>query len=73
MAAIGDGAWSRLGRFFSNAFSFAIGAVIAALWGAIHRKSQQTFNVPIASGLIAGESLLKAILAMLATIVGIAG
>jgi len=59
--------------FFSNAFSFAIGAVIASLWGAIHRKSQETFNVPIASGLIAGESLLKAILAMLATIVGIAG
>jgi OPT family oligopeptide transporter len=59
--------------FFSNALSFAIGAVIVSLWGAFHRRSQQTFSVPIASGLIAGESLLKAILAMLATAIGLAG
>ncbi len=57
--------------FFSNAFSFAIGAVIASVWGAVHRRSQETFKVPIASGLIAGESILKAILAMLATLVGV--
>jgi putative OPT family oligopeptide transporter len=59
--------------FFSNALSFAIGAVIVWLWGAADRKSQETFSVPIASGLIAGESMLKAILAMLATVVGLAG
>jgi uncharacterized oligopeptide transporter (OPT) family protein len=59
--------------FFSNALSFAIGAVIAWLWSVAHRKSHDTFNVPIASGLIAGESLLKAILAMLATAIGLAG
>jgi uncharacterized oligopeptide transporter (OPT) family protein len=59
--------------FFSNALSFAIGAVIVWLWGAVHRKSRQTFSVPIASGLIAGESLLKALLAMLATLIGLAG
>jgi putative OPT family oligopeptide transporter len=58
--------------FFSNTLSFAIGAVVVRLWGAVHRKSQQTFSVPIASGLIAGESLLKAILAMLATAIGLA-
>jgi uncharacterized oligopeptide transporter (OPT) family protein len=59
--------------FFSNAFSIVIGALIVALWGAIHRKSQESFYLPIASGLIAGESLLKAILAMLATALGLAG
>ena len=59
--------------FFSNALSFAIGALIAWLWLKIHARSQDTFNVPIASGLIAGESLLKALLAMLATYIGLAG
>jgi uncharacterized oligopeptide transporter (OPT) family protein len=58
--------------FFSNALSFTIGAVIAWLWGAVHRKSHDTFNIPIASGLIAGESLMKALLAMLVTAIGLA-
>jgi len=57
--------------FFSNALSFAIGAAIVALWGAVHRRSQETFSVPVASGLIAGESLMKAVLAMLATVIGL--
>jgi putative OPT family oligopeptide transporter len=58
--------------FFSNALSFAIGAVIAWGWSVVHQKSQESFNVPIASGLIAGESLIKALLAMLATGIGLA-
>ena len=59
--------------FFSNALSFAIGAVIAWLWSVVHKKSQESFNVAIASGLIAGESLIKALLAMLVTAIGLAG
>lgn len=58
--------------FFSNALSFAIGAAIAWAWSLVHKKSQDSFNVPIASGLIAGESLIKALLAMLATGIGLA-
>jgi putative OPT family oligopeptide transporter len=58
--------------FFSNAFSFAIGAVIAWVWSVVHKNSHDTFNVPIASGLIAGESLTKALLAMLVTGIGLA-
>jgi putative OPT family oligopeptide transporter len=58
--------------FFSNALSFAIGAAIAWAWSIAHQKSQESFNVPIASGLIAGESLIKAVLAMLATGIGLA-
>jgi uncharacterized oligopeptide transporter (OPT) family protein len=59
--------------FFSNALSFTIGALIAWLWRSVHRRSQEVFYLPIASGLIAGESMLKAIFAMLATLLGLAG
>jgi len=59
--------------FFSNTLSMAIGAVIAALWGRYWAKSRDTYCVPIASGLIAGESMVKALLAMLATALGLAG
>jgi uncharacterized oligopeptide transporter (OPT) family protein len=59
--------------FFSNALSFTIGALIAWLWRIVHRRSQEAFYLPVASGLIAGESMLKAILAMLATLIDLAG
>jgi putative OPT family oligopeptide transporter len=58
--------------FFSNALAFAIGALIVWLWQKADEKSQETYSVPIASGLIAGESLMKALLAMLATAIGLA-
>jgi putative OPT family oligopeptide transporter len=59
--------------FFSNALSFAIGAVIAAVWSVVHKRSHDSFNIPVASGLVAGESLVKALLAMLATAIGLSG
>jgi uncharacterized oligopeptide transporter (OPT) family protein len=55
---------------FQNALSFAIGAVIAGLWTRANRKNAETFNVPIASGLIAGESLVAALIAIACTVVG---
>ncbi|MBV8122671.1 MAG: OPT/YSL family transporter, partial [Paucibacter sp.] len=55
---------------FSNTFSFAIGALLVALWGRLHKRSQEEFSVSIASGLIAGESVVKALLAMLVTVLG---
>jgi OPT family oligopeptide transporter len=58
---------------FNNALAFAVGSVIAWVWGLIHKQSRDTFNVPIASGLVAGESLIKAAIAMLATLSGIFG
>ncbi|MEP0848106.1 MAG: OPT/YSL family transporter [Phycisphaerae bacterium] len=51
-----------------NALSFAIGAVLAWIWGLLHRKSAGTFVIPIASGLIAGESLMAAIIAILVSL-----
>lgn len=56
---------------FSNAFAFAIGAVIAYVWFKIHRRSNEAYNVPLASGLIAGEALMSAILAIIATVIGL--
>jgi putative OPT family oligopeptide transporter len=57
--------------FFSNALAFVIGAVISWVWGLAAKKNQETYNVPVASGLIAGESLMKAVLAMVATAIGL--
>jgi len=56
---------------FNNSLAFAIGAVLTYVWTLIHRKSADTFNIPIASGLVAGESLMKAFIAILATLSGI--
>jgi uncharacterized oligopeptide transporter (OPT) family protein len=59
--------------FFSNALSFAIGALLARLWMRVHRVSHEALLLPVAAGLIAGESMLKAILAMLGTAIGLLG
>ncbi len=56
---------------FSSAAGFALGAVIAWIWSLMHRPSEKKFSVTLASGLIAGEGLIKAIISMSATIVGI--
>lgn len=55
---------------FYNALAFAVGAVLAWLWSMISKRNADTYVVPVASGLIAGESLMSAILAITATITG---
>jgi OPT family oligopeptide transporter len=56
---------------FGNAFGFLLGAVIVWLWELFDRKRSDKYAVAIASGLIAGESLMKAIVAMTATAIGL--
>ena len=56
---------------YSNCQSFAIGAVIIWLWGKVHTRTADAYGVPLASGLIAGESIIKALIAMAATAVGL--
>lgn len=56
---------------FSNSLGFTIGAIIAYVWSKMHKDSHDKYNIPIASGLVAGESLIKAVLAMLATVAGL--
>jgi uncharacterized oligopeptide transporter (OPT) family protein len=55
---------------FQNSLSFAIGALIAWAWTRWYKNSADKFNVPIASGLVAGESLVAAIIAILCTVAG---
>lgn len=55
---------------FQNALSFAIGAVIVEVWTRMNRKGADTFSVPIASGLVAGESLIAALIAIACTVAG---
>jgi uncharacterized oligopeptide transporter (OPT) family protein len=56
---------------FSSALGFFIGAVLGWLWELAHRKSADKYSVGLASGLIAGEGLIKAIIAMTATAIGL--
>ncbi|MGD9690655.1 MAG: OPT family oligopeptide transporter [Phycisphaerales bacterium] len=56
---------------FQNAFSFFVGACIIVTWTHFARKSADKYNIPLASGLIAGESLMAAALAITATVVGL--
>jgi uncharacterized oligopeptide transporter (OPT) family protein len=56
---------------FENTLSFAIGAVLVEVWNRINKKNCDLYYVPIASGLIAGESLVAALIAIACTIVGL--
>lgn len=58
---------------YANAQSFAIGAVIAWTWVKFHEPTGRPFAIPAAAGLIAGESLIKALIAMAATTLGLLG
>lgn len=55
---------------FANSFSFAVGAFIAWIWERVSKKTAEDYNVPIASGFVAGESLMAAGVAMFQTIAG---
>lgn len=50
---------------FSTALSIGIGAAVALAWGRLAPGSQTTYRVPLASGFIAGESLARALLALI--------
>lgn len=54
-----------------NALGFAIGAVIAWIWSLAHKKSADKYTIPIASGVVAGEALMAAMIAIAATVIGI--
>ena len=56
---------------FENSLSFAIGAVILAAWNKLAQRNAASYSIPIASGLIAGESLIAALIAIACTIAGL--
>ena len=55
---------------FQNALSFLIGAVIVVVWQKWNKKNSDSFAIPIASGLVAGESVVAAFIAIGCTLVG---
>lgn len=55
---------------FQNSISFALGALITFLWEKSNSRQAEMFNVPIASGFVAGESLVAAVIAILCTVAG---
>jgi uncharacterized oligopeptide transporter (OPT) family protein len=56
---------------FENSLSFAIGAVLVALWNKLNKRQSDLYYVPLASGFIAGESLVAALIAIACTAVGL--
>ena len=55
---------------FANSIAFAIGAVIVLIWEKFNKKNADMYNIPIASGMVAGEALVAALIAIACTIVG---
>lgn len=50
---------------FANCLSFMLGALIAWVWKRLSPKSAASLVIPVASGAVAGESLICAMLAMI--------
>ena len=55
---------------FQNSLSFLIGALIVTGWKKWNQKKSDTYAIPVASGLVAGESLVAAFIAIACTLVG---
>lgn len=53
---------------FANSAAFAIGAAVAWFWSRQRPSSAATYLIPVASGLVAGESLAAALQAILANL-----
>ena len=56
---------------FQNSLAIGIGASLVWLWGRSRRSTANTYSTPVASGLIAGESLTAAFIAVGCTLVGL--
>ena len=56
---------------FQNAFSFALGAVLLWCWAKWKPSQAGIYGIPVASGLVAGESLVAAFIAIACTLVGL--
>jgi len=49
---------------FQNSLAFFVGALFVEIWTRVSRLSAETFVVPVASGAVAGESLVCAMIAI---------
>jgi uncharacterized oligopeptide transporter (OPT) family protein len=58
---------------FYNSLAFTLGAIISFVWSKVQMRTHQLYNIALASGVVAGESLISAFIAMLSTATGLAG
>jgi uncharacterized oligopeptide transporter (OPT) family protein len=58
---------------FQNSLSFLIGALVVTGWRKWRPKNSDAYAIPVASGLVAGESLVAALIAIACTLVGLLG
>jgi hypothetical protein len=42
------------------------------LWDKLHKRTSDLYSIPIASGFVAGESLIAALIAISCTVIGLA-
>jgi uncharacterized oligopeptide transporter (OPT) family protein len=56
---------------FQNTLSIAIGGLIVWLWPRLNKKTFDLYSIPIASGFVAGESLIAALIALACAAVGL--
>lgn len=55
---------------FKDAQAFLIGALVVVIWRRLSARTAEGYSIPLASGLIAGESLAAAGVAIAATLIG---
>lgn len=58
---------------YNNCQAMALGSLLVWAWGKWSKRNADTYAIPVASGLIAGESLAAASIAILATLLGMFG
>jgi uncharacterized oligopeptide transporter (OPT) family protein len=58
---------------FANSFAFFVGALIALIWEKINKKNAELYVIPVASGAVAGESLMCAAMQMLVVAMSMSG
>jgi uncharacterized oligopeptide transporter (OPT) family protein len=56
---------------FQNSLSIGIGAGLIWIWTRFRKNSAESYSTPVASGLIAGESLIAAFIAIGCTLIGL--
>jgi uncharacterized oligopeptide transporter (OPT) family protein len=56
---------------FQNTLSIAIGGLIVAIWPRLNKKASDLYSIPIASGFVAGESLIAALIAIACATAGL--
>jgi uncharacterized oligopeptide transporter (OPT) family protein len=56
---------------FQNTLSIAIGGLLIAAWKRLNKKNSELYSMPIASGFVAGESIIAALIAVGCAAIGL--